>query len=95
MTSPSQQDLKEEASTKGERTKSLKRASSVLLPAELNNLAHRKGFYLEIARDGRFVLTEAEENEDEETEDDEQLFFKTEDGLRCFLEKLSDYPIKR
>lgn len=38
MASPSQQDLKEEASTKRERTKSLKRASSVLLPAELDNL---------------------------------------------------------
>ena len=36
-TSPSQQDLKEEALTNGERTKSLKRASSVLLPAELND----------------------------------------------------------
>src|SRR5437016_2575430 len=36
-TSPSQQDLKEEALTKEERTKSLKRASSVLLPAELND----------------------------------------------------------
>jgi hypothetical protein len=38
MASPSQQDLKEETSTKRERTKSLKRASSVLLPAELGNL---------------------------------------------------------
>jgi hypothetical protein len=37
-TSPPQQDLKEEALTKRERTKSLKRASSVLLPAELNDL---------------------------------------------------------
>jgi len=36
-TSPSRQDLKEEALTNGERTKSLKRASSVLLPAELND----------------------------------------------------------
>jgi hypothetical protein len=38
MASPPRQDLKEEASTKEERTKSLKRASSVLLPAELDNL---------------------------------------------------------
>ena len=36
-TSPPQQDLEGEALTKEERTKSLKRASSVLLPAELND----------------------------------------------------------
>jgi hypothetical protein len=41
-TSPSRQDLKEEALTKEERTKSLKRASSVLLPAELNDFVLSK-----------------------------------------------------
>jgi hypothetical protein len=41
-TSPSRQDLKEEALTKEERTKSLKRASSVLLPAELNDFVFSK-----------------------------------------------------
>ena len=52
MTSPSQQDLKEEASTKGERTKSLKRASSVLLPAELNNLVFSRLQHIAFDTDG-------------------------------------------
>jgi hypothetical protein len=53
----SQQALKEEALTKGERTRSLKRASSVLLPAELNDLMFSRFQYRAFDADSRKVET--------------------------------------
>jgi hypothetical protein len=73
-TSPSRQDLKEEALTKGERIKSLKRASSVLLPAELNDFVfsrlQREAFdadcrKVEVPRGQSHPNVSKEESEDE------------------------------
>ena len=54
-TSPPQHDLSEEALTTGEGRTSMKRASSVLLPAELNDLIFPKFQRREFDADGRKI----------------------------------------
>jgi len=62
---------------------------------ELQRLAERKGFILEYMDDpkeydqeGKFVLEGANDSEE-----DDYLYFKTEEGVRRFLEAIPDAPI--
>lgn len=63
--------------------------------AEMKALAEKKGFILDEMKEGekydqegKFILEGANDDED-----DDFLYFKTEDGLRRFLEAVPDAPI--